>query len=81
MTVSGQHSNDGPIKLHDQQLKFPEDRFTEHIAENEQERHPVNIKDNLPPPRVLPVLALNEVFVGESLSSRYCSGTIAFSLV
>ena len=68
--MSGQHINDDPIELHDQQLMFPEHRFVEHIAENEQERHPRNISSNTPPPRVLPVLALNEVFVGESLSSR-----------
>ncbi|XP_076462186.1 NAD kinase 2, mitochondrial-like [Babylonia areolata] len=68
--MSGQHPNDDPIELHDQQLMFPEHRYLEHIAENEQERHPRPITGNTPPPRVLPVLALNEVFVGESLSSR-----------
>lgn len=68
--MSGQHSNDTPIELHDQQLSFPELRFIEHIAEREQERHPVNITSNPPPVRVLPVFALNEVFIGESLSSR-----------
>ncbi|PVD23404.1 hypothetical protein C0Q70_16673 [Pomacea canaliculata] len=70
VTMSGQHSNDTPIELHDQQLSFPELRFIEHIAEREQERHPVNITSNPPPVRVLPVFALNEVFIGESLSSR-----------
>ena len=70
VTMSGLHSSDDPVELHDQQLEFPEHRFMEHIAENEQERHPRSIYLNTPPPRVLPVLALNEVFVGESLSSR-----------
>lgn len=70
ITMAGQHSNDEPVELHNQQLQFPEHRFVEHIAENEQERHPVSIHSNVPPQRILPVLALNEVFVGESLSSR-----------
>ncbi|KAK7488487.1 hypothetical protein BaRGS_00020272 [Batillaria attramentaria] len=70
VTMSGQHANDEPVELHNQQLQFPEHRYVEHIAESEQERHPVNITSNTPPKRVLPVLALNEVFVGESLSSR-----------
>lgn len=70
VTMSGQHLADEPVELHDQQLMFPEHRFVEHVAEREQERHPVNITSNTPPQRVLPVLALNEVFVGESLSSR-----------
>ena len=69
--MSGLHSNDDPVELHDQQLAFPEHRFMEHVAENEQERQRRNVLLNAPPPRVLPVLSLNEVFVGESLSSRY----------
>lgn len=72
VTMSGGHSNDEPIELHDQQLIFPEHRFTEHIAEDEQIRvlKPSNGQSKVFPPRKLPCLALNEVFVGESLSSR-----------
>lgn len=70
--MSGRHINDDPIELHDQQLVFPEHRFTEHIAEDEQVRI---LRKQIPervrfPARKLPCLALNEVFVGESLSSR-----------
>ena len=36
VTMSGQHSNEAPVELHDQQLIFPEHRFTEHIGEDEQ---------------------------------------------
>ena len=36
VTMSGQHINDDPIELHDQQLVFPEHRFTEHVGEDEQ---------------------------------------------
>ena len=69
--MSGQHGGDDMVELHDQQLQFPEHRFTEHIAENEQERHFKDPLLDIPAPEVLPVLALNEVFVGESLSARY----------
>lgn len=71
--MSGKHINDDPIELHDQQLVFPEHRFMEHIAEDEQVRMlrpQITPKMNFPT-RTLPCLALNEVFVGESLSSRY----------
>ena len=70
--MSGSHINDDPIELHDQQLIFPEHRFTEHIAEDEQVRvlKPANGEKQMPPVRKLPCLALNEVFIGESLSSR-----------
>ncbi|KAK7100993.1 hypothetical protein V1264_023847 [Littorina saxatilis] len=70
VTMGGQHSNDDAVELHDQQLQFPEHRFVEHIKESEEERHPKSVSCNVPPPRVLPVFALNEVFIGESLSSR-----------
>lgn len=67
--MSGYHANDEPIELSDQQLKFLEHRFTEHVAENEVCSKPLYIKGcNLE--RVLPVRALNEVFIGECLSSR-----------
>ncbi|XP_035826352.1 NAD kinase 2, mitochondrial isoform X2 [Aplysia californica] len=72
VTMSGTHINDDPIELHDQQLIFPEHRFIEHIAEDEQVRvlKPSNGEKETYPVRRLPCLALNEVFVGESLSSR-----------
>ncbi|KAK3090289.1 hypothetical protein FSP39_010669 [Pinctada imbricata] len=60
------------IELHDQQLHFPEHRFTEHVMEHVETSHslPRNINESARAPRVLPVKALNEVFIGESLSSR-----------
>lgn len=73
VTMSGRHINDDPIELHDQQLIFPEHRFTEHVWENEQIRSLKNGRNQNGkrfPRRVLPCLALNEVFVGESLSSK-----------
>ena len=67
--MSGHHKNDDPIELHDQQLHHLEHRYIEHVNENESCRRPPSGKCNMP--RVLPVRALNEVFMGESLSSRY----------
>ncbi|XP_064605702.1 NAD kinase 2, mitochondrial-like [Liolophura sinensis] len=69
ITVSGQHANDDPIELHDQQLQFPEHRFSEEVKELETFQ-PRRDYLTVQPPRVLPVRALNEVFIGESLSSR-----------
>lgn len=71
ITMSGIHENDEPIELHDQQLQFYEHRFSEHVMESETYRQNVNVTENASSPRILPVLALNEVFIGESLSSRY----------
>lgn len=70
ITMSGMHENDEPIELHDQQLQFYEHRFSEHVMESELYRQNVNVTENASSPRILPVRALNEVFVGESLSSR-----------
>ena len=69
--MSGYHANDEPIELHDQQLQYLEHRFTEHVKEQEKYSYPRRAELPPFPPRVLPVLALNEVFIGESLSSRY----------
>ena len=82
--MSGHHKNDDPIELHDQQLQYLEHRYIEHVNENESCRRPPSGKCNMP--RVLPVRALNEVFMGESLSSRYVyhicpsKGTVCISI-
>ncbi|XP_062590948.1 NAD kinase 2, mitochondrial-like [Saccostrea cucullata] len=70
ITMSGHHENDEPVELHDQQLEFYEHRFTEHVGEGETYRQNINVSENATTPRVLPVLALNEVFIGECLSAR-----------
>ncbi|TRY79665.1 hypothetical protein TCAL_07301 [Tigriopus californicus] len=66
------------LELHSQQLTYPEYRYVELINETtEPSDHPLvdnpesNGNSDLKlSKRVLPILALNEVFVGESLSSR-----------
>ena len=73
LTMFGNHANDMPVDLHNQQMLYPEHRFWEHVRESEQmlsSRRFDDIPDNMPP-RILPGLALNEVFIGEKLSSRY----------
>lgn len=68
ITMSGHHKHDDPVELHDQQLHHLEHRYIEHVNENESCKKPPSGKCGAP--RVLPVRALNEVFMGESLSSR-----------
>lgn len=69
VTLKGEHAFDAPVELHDQQLQYPEYRFLD--CWQEQHRKP---QDEACPPghasHLLPVRSLNEVFVGESLSSR-----------
>src|SRR6218665_123334 len=69
LTAYGRNAGDVPVDLYKQQMPFPEFRFWEHVRENEQ----VNSSNTDVPeelrPRVLPVLALNEVFIGECLSA------------
>lgn len=72
ITMTGENVYEPPVELHDQQLMYPEYRFMDCL----QEQHPAadtviteNGRRNKHS-RILPVLALNEVFIGESLSSR-----------
>ncbi|XP_071448465.1 NAD kinase 2, mitochondrial isoform X1 [Hetaerina americana] len=71
ITLIGDRVFDPPIELHDQQLLHPEYRFFDCIQE--QHNSALQTKDSAETPakkRVLPVLALNEVFIGECLSAR-----------
>jgi len=67
ITLIGERIYDPPIELHDQQLHHPENRFFDDEELGEKREVP-NI--NLSNKRVLPVKALNEVFIGEALSAR-----------
>jgi len=65
----------GPVELHEQKLQYPEYRFMDLMGETEPgERHPLQPPapegEADPATRTLPVLALNEIYIGESLSSR-----------
>ena len=78
VSIKGESSFDPPAELHNQQLLHPEFRYLD------LETHPLNRRSNSPPRpdsaeslnsdyhsyHVLPVRALNDVFIGECLSSR-----------
>ncbi len=85
ITVVGdkKHIMHPPMELHRQQLLYPEYRYVDLVNEPNcqgNDQHPLLVEDSNGRngfsdevdlgKRVLPVLALNEVFVGESLSSR-----------
>lgn len=73
VSVQGEHAFDPPIELHNQQLQYPEYRFIDCIHEEHKPATPnAGVENQLPdtPVRILPIKSLNEVFVGESLSSR-----------
>lgn len=75
ITLCGESVFDPPIELHDQQLSHPEYRFFDCLQE---QHHSVTARSTSSPAadaykhqsRVLPVLALNEVYFGECVSAR-----------
>ncbi|OQR68661.1 NAD kinase domain-containing protein 1-like, partial [Tropilaelaps mercedesae] len=86
VSVQGEHAFDPPLELHNQQLQYPEYRFIDCINEEHKpgtpatptqieagagttDIPPVPAKPSTPV-RILPIKSLNEVFIGESLSSR-----------
>ncbi|KAG1714008.1 NAD kinase 2, mitochondrial [Nymphon striatum] len=70
--MQGKNAFDPPIELHDQQLLYPEYRFIDcynegpYLSEDSEKAKNTSSVHN----HSLPVRALNEVFIGESLSSR-----------
>jgi len=69
--IEGENAGDGPIELHNQQLLYPEYRYLELDHDNFKAIENSNVKSNSNSKLcTIPVRALNEVFVGESLSSR-----------
>ncbi|EFX80504.1 hypothetical protein DAPPUDRAFT_318645 [Daphnia pulex] len=67
VTLIGDKIYDVPVELHDQQLNKLENRFLE-ISEDRDEVH--KSEESIKNKRILPVKALNEVFIGEALSAR-----------
>ena len=64
--------NQIPVELHEQQLQYPEYRYMDLMTETGCD-HPfkeANTTEPLESTRTLPILALNEIYIGESLSSR-----------
>ena len=72
--------NEPAIELHKQELVYPEYRYVDFLQEKSitpgdhplknHEEDDVENKNKKIRQRILPVLALNEVYIGESLSSR-----------
>jgi len=61
-----------PVELHEQQLEYPEYRYMDVMNEKDFD-HPfkeANDADSCESTYTLPILALNEIYIGESLSSR-----------
>ena len=74
LTGDPEKINQPPVELKEQQLQYPEYRYMDMMNENDEEGsdHPFK-EPMLEKPefsRTLPILALNELYIGESLSSR-----------
>ncbi|XP_023230615.1 NAD kinase 2, mitochondrial-like isoform X1 [Centruroides sculpturatus] len=70
VTLISEHAKDPPIELHDQQLQYPEYRFLDCWQEQPPRKSEISDHQKVKVEHVLPVRALNEVFIGETLSSR-----------
>ncbi|KFV84274.1 hypothetical protein N308_09867, partial [Struthio camelus australis] len=70
--LEGTGINPTPVDLHEQQLS-QEQHSRAHINERFQDQ-----RSEISGPHLLPVRALNEVFIGESLSSRYAVCSVSF---
>ncbi|NXF96957.1 NAKD2 kinase, partial [Eubucco bourcierii] len=70
--LEGTGINPIPVDLHEQQLS-QEQHSRAHINERFQDQ-----RSDISGPHLLPVRALNEVFIGESLSSRYAVCSVSF---
>jgi len=71
LTASGLSAYDVPVNLHNQQMLFAEHQFWERVLRGDDHHNPCQPQSSADvEPHVLPVLALNEVYIGETLSSR-----------
>ncbi|CAL8321936.1 unnamed protein product [Lota lota] len=64
--LEGTGINPTPVDLHEQQLSLEQHHLAHRITTLERRRD-----DSFSEPNLLPVRSLNEIFIGESLSSRY----------
>jgi len=76
LTGDPEKINQPPVELKEQQLQYPEYRYMDLMSETSSDDniidHPFKetTNDNMEVSRTLPILALNEIYIGESLSSR-----------
>jgi len=69
LTGHGLTECEAPVNLHNQQMLFSEHQFWERVMVKDKPRTQHQTVDDSKT-HVLPVLALNEVYIGETLSSR-----------
>lgn len=83
LTAYGLIGCDAPVNLHNQQMLFSEHQFWEHVVTDHSAppRSAATAAADDSEPHVLPVLALNEVYVGETLSSRSTELTVIIRFV
>lgn len=70
ITIAGHSEKLFPTELKEEQLLYHEHRFLEHMNEKLECSKPIDSDEN-GNFEVLPIVALNEVFIGEAHSSRY----------
>ncbi|TRZ04520.1 hypothetical protein DNTS_007825 [Danionella cerebrum] len=68
MYLEGDGINPSPVDLHELQLSLEQHSQAHRITTRS--KHPDMTRDNPEQPHLLPVRGLNEIFIGESLSSR-----------
>ena len=74
--MSGHQACDSePMDLQQQRMDYPEYRYWEHVREHETCNVP-STQGGIHPSSQLPILALNEVFIGESLSARWVAAKL-----
>uniref|UniRef100_A0A3P8WSZ0 NAD kinase 2, mitochondrial n=2 Tax=Cynoglossus semilaevis TaxID=244447 RepID=A0A3P8WSZ0_CYNSE len=68
--LEGTGINPTPVDLHEQQLSLEQHSQAHRITTNDVRQRAGTIHDRASKPSLLPVRSLNEIFIGESLSSR-----------
>ncbi|XP_076020321.1 NAD kinase 2, mitochondrial [Genypterus blacodes] len=68
--LEGTGINPTPVDLHEQQLSLEQHSQAHRITTTNKQQRTGTLHERLSKPRLLPVRGLNEIFIGESLSSR-----------
>ncbi|KAF7650494.1 hypothetical protein LDENG_00125140 [Lucifuga dentata] len=68
--LEGTGINPTPVDLHEQQLSLEQHSQAHRITIMDRQRRTGTLHDSFSKPSLLPVRGLNEIFIGESLSSR-----------
>lgn len=68
--LEGTGINPTPVDLHEQQLSLEQHTQAHRITTMDSQRRKGTVQESFSKPSLLPVRSLNEIFIGESLSSR-----------